>query len=298
MSGTSTIEWTDATWPVTSGCEDVSPGCLHCYAKRDTRRLGCNPHPAIRAAYAGLTERRDGGPVRWTGEVRTLPDRLTWPLRWRKPRRIFVGNESDLFHADVPDAYIEEVARTMRRADWHTYQILTKRPARLLDLLRGRLRPVADEPHIWWGVSVEDRSHGLPRIDHLREAPARVRFLSVEPLLEDLGEFDLAGIHWVIVGGESGPRARPMAREWVVSVRDRCFAAGVPFFFKQWGGIRKDESGRLLDGRTHDEMPDALRDDDDSGQRPNDRTIEGPMPSGACGPVAAPRPRPDLERLH
>jgi protein gp37 len=216
-----------------------------------------------------------------------MHDRLDWPLRWKKPRRIFVGNMSDLFHPAVPDAYIEEVARTMRRADWHTFQVLTKRSARLRDLLRGDLQSFADEPHIWWGVSVEDRRHGLPRVDHLREAPASVRFLSVEPLLEDLGELDLGGIHWVIVGGESGPRARPMEREWVVSVRDQCLAAGVPFFFKQWGGVRKDKAGRTLDGRTHDDMPRVLRADDDSSRHRSDPTLVDPAPPGSCGSNAS-----------
>ena len=280
MSEHTSIEWCDASWPVTTGCDDESPGCLYCYSKRDSRRLAGNPNPRVSAAYAGTTERRDGGPVRWTGKLNLMHDRLDWPLGWKKPRRIFVGNMSDLFHPAVPDAFIEEVARTMRRADWHTFQVLTKRSARMRDLLRGSLRSFASEPHIWWGVSVEDRRHGLPRVDHLREAPACVRFLSVEPLLEDLGELDLNGIHWVIVGGESGPRARPMEREWVVSIRDQCLAAGVPFFFKQWGGVRKKAAGRTLDGRTHDEMPGVQRDGGDLARCENDPTDAGPaLPS-------------------
>ena len=209
MSENSTIEWTDSTWPVTTGCDDESPGCLNCYSKRDSHRLAGNPNPKVSAAYAGTTERREGGPIRWTGKLNLMHDRLGWPDGWKKPRRIFVGNMSDLFHPAVPDAYIEEVARTMRRANWHTFQVLTKRSARCRDMLRGGLRSFGEETHIWWGVSVEDRRHGLPRVDHLREAPACVRFLSVEPLLEDLGELDLRGIHWVIAGGESGPAHGP-----------------------------------------------------------------------------------------
>jgi protein gp37 len=165
---------------------------------------------------------------------------------------------SDLFQAGVPDEYAEAVSRVMATANWHTYQVLTKRSERLLELLKGRLRFAAEQENIWWGVSVEDRKHGLPRVDHLRQAPAKVRFLSIEPLLEDLGEIDLSGITWVIVGGESGPGARPMRREWVVSVRRLCREQGVPFFFKQWGGVRKAKNGRLLDGRTYDEYPERV----------------------------------------
>ena len=162
---------------------------------------------------------------------------------------------SDLFHEDVPDDYIERVVRVMTAADWHTYQVLTKRADRLRDLLRTRLAFAAGSVHIWWGVSVEDRKHGLSRVDVLREAPAAVRFLSIEPLLEDLGEVHLKGIHWVIVGGESGHGARPMEESWVENVRRRCEAANVPFFFKQWGGVRKADAGRELDGRTYDAIP-------------------------------------------
>jgi protein gp37 len=162
---------------------------------------------------------------------------------------------SDLFQPGVPDEYAEAVSRVMVKADWHTYQVLTKRSERLSDLLNRRLRFAAGQNHIWWGVSVEDRKYGLPRIEHLRDSPAVVRFLSVEPLLEDLGEINLAGISWVIVGGESGPGARPLSKEWVVSIREQCQAARVPFFFKQWGGTRKARYGRKLDGRTYDEYP-------------------------------------------
>jgi protein gp37 len=162
---------------------------------------------------------------------------------------------SDLFQDGVPDDYIASVADVMARADWHIYQILTKRSQRMRDLLRTRLRFAADKSHIWWGVSVEDRAYGLPRIAQLRSTPAAVRFLSIEPLLEDVGELDLSGIQWVIVGGESGFGARPMRREWVTSIRRQCRQNGVSFFFKQWGGVHKSKAGRLLDGRTYDEMP-------------------------------------------
>ena len=162
---------------------------------------------------------------------------------------------SDLFHEQVPEDYIAAMADVMVHADWHTYQVLTKRSARMRDLLSERLRVAAAKQHIWWGVSVENKRHGLPRVEHLRSAPARVRFLSVEPLLEDLGSLDLSGIHWVIVGGESGFGARMMKREWVVSIRRECRKQDVPFFFKQSGGVRKSKNGRTLDGRTYDEMP-------------------------------------------
>ena len=168
---------------------------------------------------------------------------------------------SDLFHDGVPDSYVELVASVMGAAEWHTYQVLTKRSERLLELSRSVLAPVARAQHVWWGVSVEDRKYGLPRVEHLRKAPLRVRFLSVEPLLEDLGAINLDGISWVIVGGESGHGARSMKEEWVLSIRDQCARAGVPFFFKQWGGVRKSETGRRLRGRTYDEMPVLLRGD-------------------------------------
>jgi protein gp37 len=163
---------------------------------------------------------------------------------------------SDLFHQSVPDDFIGQVGEVMIRADWHTFQVLTKRAERMRHLLSTTLSDIASKRHIWWGVSVEDRKHGVPRIAELRDAPAGVRFLSIEPLLEDLGALNLSGISWVIVGGESGPRARPMKREWVISIRDQCDAAGVPFFFKQWGGVRKKKAGRELDGKTYEAMPE------------------------------------------
>jgi protein gp37 len=241
MSEHSKIEWTDATWNPVRGCTKVSPGCAHCYAETFAERFRC-----VR-----------GHPYEQGFDLRLVPQKLLEPLHWRRPRMIFVNSMGDLLHKDVPDDFIVSVARTMQRAGWHTFQILTKRSERLRDLLASRLAFVADVPHVWWGVSVEDRKHGLPRARHLQEASAAVRFLSIEPLLEDLGQVDLTGIDWVIVGGESGSRARPMQAGWVRSIRAQCRRAGVPFFFKQWGGTRKRISGRRLDGRTYDEMPRA-----------------------------------------
>jgi protein gp37 len=172
---------------------------------------------------------------------------------------VFVNSMSDLFHERVPEPFIERVAQVMLHANWHTYQVLTKRATRLQSLLSGSLRHAAQQQHIWWGVSVEDRKYGLPRIQALRESSAVVRFLSIEPLLQDLGQLDLRGINWVIVGGESGPGARPLVHDWVVSIKDQCQAAGVPFFFKQWGGVQKGKNGRILDGRTYDEFPKRTR---------------------------------------
>jgi protein gp37 len=242
MSDHSTIEWTDATWNPVRGCTKISPGCSRCYAETFAERFRGVP----------------GHPYEQGFDLRLIPEKLAEPLRWSKPRMIFVNSMSDLFHEDVPEPYILDVVRVMRMARWHTYQVLTKRSERLRDLLNGSLREAAAEPHIWWGVSVENRRHGLPRIDHLRAAAAAVRFLSVEPLLEDLGQVDLEGIHWVIVGGESGPGARPIAREWILSLRDQCDRAGVAFFFKQWGGTRKKRAGRQIDGRTYDAQPARL----------------------------------------
>ncbi len=239
MSLNSKIEWTDATWNPIRGCTKISPGCAHCYAETFAERFRGVP----------------GHPYEQGFDLRLMPGKVQEPLRWPKPRMVFVNSMSDLFHEEVQDDYIEQVCRVMRQANWHTFQVLTKRSERMRDLLRSRLSFAADQPHIWFGVSVENRKHGLPRIEHLRTAPAGLRMLSVEPLLEDLGEVDLTGIGWVILGGESGPGARPMEAGWVRSIRDQCAAAGVPFFFKQWGGVRKKASGRELDGRTHDEVP-------------------------------------------
>lgn len=239
MSDRSTIEWTDATWNPVRGCTKVSPGCANCYAETFAER------------FRGVA----GHPYEHGFNLRLVPEKLHEPLRWRRPRRIFVNSMSDLFHEGVPDEYIAAVARVMKEARGHTFQVLTKRGERLRHMLLSKLLFLNRARHIWWGVSVEDRKHGLPRVGHLQAAPAAVRFLSVEPLLEDLGSFDLAGIDWVIVGGESGSGARPMHPDWVRSIRDQCLARGIPFFFKQWGGVRKKEAGRLLDGRVWNQFP-------------------------------------------
>jgi protein gp37 len=239
MSENSSIEWTDATWNPVRGCTKISPGCTHCYAETFAER------------FRGVA----GHPYEQGFDLRLVPEKLTEPLKWAAPKTVFVNSMSDLFHEGVPDAYIAQVVRVMEVADWHTYQVLTKRAGRLREMLNGPLASAAELDHIWWGVSVENRKHGLPRIDELRAAPAAVRFLSIEPLLEDLGRINLAGIGWAIVGGESGWGARPMDPAWVTSIRDQCQAVGVAFFFKQWGGRQKSKHGRSLDGRTYDEMP-------------------------------------------
>jgi protein gp37 len=239
MSAQSSIEWTDATWNPVRGCTKISPGCAHCYAETFAERFRGVP----------------GHPYEQGFDLKLVPEKLYEPLSWKTPKTIFVNSMSDLFHPGVPDEYIKRVARVMELASWHTYQVLTKRHERMRDLLRTRLSFAAGLQHIWWGVSVENRKHGVPRIDVLREAPAAVRFLSIEPLLEHLGQLNLGGIAWVIVGGESGLGARPVEKEWVLSIKEQCCAANVPFFFKQWGGVRKAEAGRELDGQTYDEMP-------------------------------------------
>jgi len=242
MSLGTSIEWTDATWNPVRGCTKIAAGCAHCYAETFAER------------FRGVK----GHPYEQGFDLRLVPEKLEDPLRWPKPRRVFVNSMSDLFHPGIPDDYVEAIAQVMMAAHWHTFQVLTRRADRMGAMLGTRLRHAATHPHIWWGVSVENRRDGLPRIDHLRSAPAAVRFLSIEPLLEDLGELKLAGIGWVIVGGESGPGARPMDEKWVLSIRDQCRRAGVPFFFKQWGGTRKGAHGRLLQGVTHDDFPDGL----------------------------------------
>jgi|SRR5579884_650081 len=242
MASSSSIEWTDATWNPVRGCTKISPGCTHCYAERFAERFRGVPGHPYEAGF----------------DLRLVPEKLTQPLEWKKPKMIFVNSMSDLFHEGVPTEYILRVAAVMERASWHTYQILTKRADRLAALLKSELRAQARRSNIWWGVSVENRSFGMPRVEALRDAPACVRFLSVEPLLEDLGRVNLEGIHWVIVGGESGPGARPMNPEWVISLQRQCARAKVPFFFKQWGGVRKKIAGRSLNGRTWDELPAVL----------------------------------------
>jgi protein gp37 len=239
MSSFSLIEWTNATWNPTRGCKKCSPGCCNCYAERFAERFRGVPGHAYELGF----------------DPRLAPEVLAEPLRWASAKKVFVNSMSDLFLPEFAVEYLEQVISVMRAADWHTYQVLTKRHERMRELLKGPLAHAAALPHVWWGVSVENRRHGLPRVEALRDTPAAVRFLSVEPLLEDLGVIDLTGIHWVIVGGESGSRPRPMNPDWVRSVRDQCAEAGVPFFFKQWGGTQKKKAGRELDGRTHDDMP-------------------------------------------
>jgi protein gp37 len=241
MSLRSNIEWTDATWNSVRGCSKVSAGCAHCYAE----------------TFAECWRGVKGHPFEFGFDLRLVPEKLAEPLHWSVSRRIFVNSMSDLFHEGIGDDFIARVAGVMCLADWHTYQVLTKRPERLWRLLTGKLRKAARAKHIWWGVSVEDRRHGLPRIDWLRKCDVAVSFLSIEPLLEDLGQVDLSGIDWVIVGGESGPGARPMREDWVHSLRVQCSVAGVPFFFKQWGGVQKGRFGRTLNGRTWDEFPES-----------------------------------------
>ncbi len=236
MSDHSAIEWTDATWNPVTGCQRVSPGCDHCYALTFAER------------FRGVA----GHPYEQGFDLRLWPQRLEYPLQWKRPRRIFVNSMSDLFHKDIPDAYIHAVFAIMARADWHIFQVLTKRSARLAQLAPTLPWP----PHIWAGVSVETASYGW-RVDHLRQVPARVRFISAEPLLGSLAAVNLRDIHWVITGGESGAGCRPCDPAWVREIRDRCGPEGIAFFHKQWGGRTPKSGGRDLDGRTWDEMPAA-----------------------------------------
>jgi protein gp37 len=237
------IEWTDETWNPVTGCVKVSPGCKHCYAETFAERFRGTVMPGgkLHVFHGGF-------------DPQLRPERIEQPLGWRSPRMVFVNSMSDLFGEFVPDDYLEKVFDVMRRTPLHTYQVLTKRAERLQPWTSMR-RWLLDASHIWLGVSVEDRRYGLPRIDLLRRSAAAVRFLSIEPLLEDLGDVDLTGIDWVIVGGESGHHARPMEPAWVRRIRDQCLAAAVPFFFKQWGGTQKHRTGRVLDRRTWDEFP-------------------------------------------
>jgi protein gp37 len=242
MSTKTAIEWTERTWNPTVGCSKVSPGCAHCYAEVMANRLKAM---GVKAYESGF-------------RLTLLPERLEEPLRRRRPTFYFVNSMSDLFHEEIPDSYLLQVLAVIRQAPRHTFQILTKRAERMAEFFRG----VHPPDNVWLGVTVENRSHGLPRLHALRGMSATVRFISAEPLLEDLGELDLNGIHWVIVGGESGPKARPIKREWVLNVKRLCDEHDVAFFFKQWGGCSVDEkrrgkkhNGRLLDGRTWDAMP-------------------------------------------
>lgn len=234
MPSASKIEWTEATWNPVSGCSKISSGCLNCYAERMACRLKAMGNPNYRNGF----------------DVTLHPHLLKAPLSWKRPRMIFVNSMSDLFHEDIPIGFIRDVFSTMERAHWHTFQILTKRSERLRELAPELQWP----PNIWMGVSVED-DEVRHRVNDLRQVNAAVRFLSLEPLIGPLRDLDLRGIHWVIVGGESGPGARPMDRTWVLDLRDQCRAVKVPFFFKQWGGVFKKRNGRTLDGKTWDEVP-------------------------------------------
>jgi protein gp37 len=237
MANHSSIEWTSSTWNPLTGCTKISAGCKNCYAERMARRLQAMGQPHYKNGF----------------KLTLHEDSLELPLSWKKPQMIFVNSMSDLFHKDVPVDFIQKVFATMRRADWHTFQVLTKRADRL-----AKLDPQIEWPeNVWMGVSVEN-SDVTGRIDYLRSTDARIKFLSLEPLLAPMMGMNLRGIDWVIVGGESGPGARPMDREWVIDIRKQCRAAHVPFFFKQWGGVRKAKAGRVLDGRTWDEMPQVV----------------------------------------
>jgi protein gp37 len=234
MADRSAIEWTEATWNPVTGCTKVSPGCAHCYAETFAER------------WRGLP----GHPYEQGFDLRFWPDRLEQPLRWKRPRTIFVNSMSDLFHEDIPDDYVEDIFRVMGEAHWHIFQILTKRHERLAELAPR----LTWHPNIWMGVTIENRRF-VHRADYLREVPAAVRFISAEPLLGPLEGLDLSEIDWLIAGGESGYRHRPVRVEWLRELRDRCLAEKVAFFFKQWGGVRAKTGGRLLDGRTWDQMP-------------------------------------------
>jgi len=231
---TSKIEWTESSWNPVTGCTKISEGCRHCYAERMAKRLKAMGQPNYRNGF----------------EVTCHPHMLTLPLKWQKPRTIFVNSMSDLFHKDVPVSFVEEIFYTMNEARWHTFQVLTKRAARMARL--------ADHfkwtPNVWMGVTVESAAH-IDRIDFLRQVPSAVRFLSLEPLLGPIPDLNLERIDWVIVGGESGPGARPMEKEWALEIRNLCLESGVPFFFKQWGGVQKKKAGRLLQNRIWDQMP-------------------------------------------
>ncbi len=234
MALSSSIEWTESTWNPLTGCTKVSPGCANCYAERMALRLRAIGNPNYANGFS----------------ITMHEDALQLPLKWRKPQTIFVNSMSDLFHEDVSEEFIFRVFDVMRRADWHCFQILTKRSERLMNI--GPHLPWLS--HIWMGVSVEDQRHAF-RVEHLRKTGAKIKFLSLEPLLGNIPNLNLESIDWVIVGGESGPRARPIRESWVIDIHNQCQKKKVPFFFKQWGGVNKKKTGRILDGRTWDEMP-------------------------------------------
>ncbi|MFB6367758.1 DUF5131 family protein [Paenibacillus elgii] len=234
MATMSSIEWTESTWNPVTGCTKISEGCRHCYAATMAKRLHAMGNPRYANGF----------------NITLHEDLIDLPLSWKKPKRIFVNSMSDLFHKDVPMEFIQKVFASMERAHWHTFQILTKRSDRLLELSDRLPWP----KNVWQGVSVENQKV-THRIDDLRKVPARVRFLSIEPLIGPITGLNLEGIHWVIVGGESGYGARPMEQKWVLDIRDQCLEQNVAFFFKQWGGVQKHRTGRILEGRTWDEYP-------------------------------------------
>lgn len=234
MARKSSIEWTESTWNPVTGCTKISMGCRHCYAERMAKRLQSMGQPNYVNGF----------------DVTLHPHTLDMPLQWKKAQTVFVNSMSDIFHEDVPLSYVKKIFDVMHRAHWHHYQVLTKRSARLAEVDSV----LTWTPNIWMGVTVESDCYRF-RIDHLRATRALIKFLSLEPLLGPLSDLDLDGVDWVIVGGESGPKARPMKEQWVTDLRDQCLQASVPFFFKQWGGINKKKAGRLLQGRTWDELP-------------------------------------------
>jgi protein gp37 len=238
MSGSTQIEWTDTTWNPVTGCSKITRGCDFCYAERFSERFRDVPKRPFKNGF----------------DLTLRPERLTQPLRWRQPRRIFVNSMSDLFHKEIPKPFIDSVFETMEAANWHTFQVLTKRSSLMTRYLRNRYGNGLAPAHIWSGVSVEDAKNAV-RLEHLRVSQASVKFVSFEPLLGSVGDIDLRGINWAIVGGESGPRARPMAEEWAIEIRDQCRKANVAFFFKQWGGVRPKAGGRLLCGREWNQYP-------------------------------------------
>jgi protein gp37 len=250
MAGRSVIEWTEATWNPIAGCAMVSPGCTNCYAQRMAARLQAMGIEK----YAGTT-RKSGRRGVWTGNINLDDSTMEAPLKWRKPLRIFVNSMSDLFQDSVPERFISSVWQVMEKAHWHSFQILTKRAERMCEILRGSSYPMLK--NVWLGTSVENQDYTW-RIGLLRETPAQIRFVSFEPLIGPVIGVDLSGVHWAIVGGESGPGARKMEAWWVEELRDICREQGVAFFFKQWGGVRKGQTGRILCGRTWDEYPNRL----------------------------------------
>ena len=238
MAAATAIEWTDATWNPVTGCTRISAGCDNCYAARFSERFRGVP----------------GHPFETGFDLTLRPERLLQPFAWKRPRMIFVNSMSDLFHKEIPRAHISAVFDTMEKADWHIYQVLTKRSSLLQKFINDRYRGRSAPAHMWFGVSVENEK-ATSRIAHLQRANASIRFLSLEPLIAPIGKLHLDGIHWVIVGGESGPRSRPMKSEWAINIRNQCVAARVPFFFKQWGGRSPKTGGRVLDGKVWSQFP-------------------------------------------